>query len=377
MTDKLLKLYIEPSSRCNLACKMCFRNSWIGESLSDMEMSLFKKAIDSMPNSVEDVFFGGMGEPLMNGDIFEMVEYAANRGARTSLLTNGTMLTDEVSRNLLDRGLDKLWVSIDSFDEDEYESIRKNSNFGLVRSNIEGFNSERIRRGAFEHPNKKSPVELGLTFVAMKSNVAQLGRLKRFADEYGVNEINISNVSPTDFFSQSETLFSRVLNLELDYKISGNSKISLPAMDGSLGCVKEGIASLLGISLDEYDTGSRTAERRLRYCRFINDGIAFVRQDGEVSPCMALLHSGRTYIRDKQRTVNHHSFGNVGLQGLSEIWGSEEYAAFRARVLEFDFSPCVQCGGCDFRDENLADCYGNVKPTCGACLWSEDVLSCP
>ena len=378
MTDKLLRLYIEPSSRCNLECKMCFRNTWIGESFSDMEMSVFLNAIDSMPDSVQTVFFGGMGEPLLNKDILAMVEYAANRGVKTNLLTNGTLLTRALSADLLDKGLDMLWVSIDSFDEDGYESIRRKSSFELVRRNIEDFQAEASRRrnAAGQSDNEKS-AELGLAFVAMKSNVTQLGKLKRFADEYGVSEINISNVSPTDYSSQSESLFTRVVMLELDSKTPGNKRINLPAMDDRLEGVSEGITSLLGTDFFNDAPEKMTAERRRRYCRFINDGITFVRHDGQVAPCMALLHTGMTYIRDKLRTVHHHSFGNVRKQGLSDIWGSEEYTSFRARVRDFDFSPCVQCGGCDLRDENRADCFGNEKPTCGACLWSEDVLNCP
>ena len=378
MSDELLKLYIEPSSRCNLACKMCFRNTWIDEAYSDMDMGVFANAVSSMPDSVQTVFFGGMGEPLINRDILGMVELAANRGIRVCLLTNGTMLTRSVSAALLDRGLDMLWVSIDSFDEREYGSIRKNSCFELVRRNICDFNAERsLRQKAAGRKGNGGAAELGLTFVAMKSNVRQLGEFGRFASEHGVSEINISNVYPTDNLSVDDNLFSRALALDLAEKGLWGRRMTLPAMDSNLECVQEGISSLFGTGFGGDCAVSGMEARPQQYCRFINDGKAFVRHDGEVSPCMALLHSGVTYLRGMSRTVRSHSFGNAGKQSLSDIWGSEEYASFRKRVLDFDFSPCVQCGGCDNRDENLADCYGNDKPTCGACLWSEGFLSCP
>ena len=59
--DCLKKLYIEPTARCNLRCKMCFRNSWKNEIIGDMRMETFRKAMTTMPDSVETVFFGGMG----------------------------------------------------------------------------------------------------------------------------------------------------------------------------------------------------------------------------------------------------------------------------------------------------------------------------
>ena len=379
MTDKLLKLYIEPSSRCNLACKMCFRNTWIDESFSDMDMSVFRNTIDTMPESVRTVFFGGMGEPLVHESILSMVEYAANKGVRVELLTNGTLLTREMSAALLDKGLNMLWVSLDSIDEGEYEKIRINSNYRLVKSNIEAFNAERDKRQNTVEwiESEVERASLGLAFVAMKSNVRQLGRLNRFAFTHGVSEINVSNISPTDRESQNESLCSRTVSLGLGAEGSGNPRINLPAMDSNVENVRDGLMSLFTADFDYSPAGSETLARRRRYCRFINEGIAFVRHDGDVSPCIALLHTGVTYLFDNRRVVSHHSFGNTGTHSLADIWESEEYSAFRTRVKEFDFSPCVQCGGCDNRDENLADCFGNTKPTCGACLWSEGVLSCP
>ena len=90
--DCLKKLYIEPTARCNLRCKMCFRNSWKNEIIGDMRPETFRKAMTTMPDSVETVFFGGMGEPLAHPDIVEMVRTASSLGKRVELLSNGTLL---------------------------------------------------------------------------------------------------------------------------------------------------------------------------------------------------------------------------------------------------------------------------------------------
>ena len=47
-----------------------------------------------------------------------------------------------------------------------------------------------------------------------------------------------------------------------------------------------------------------------------------------------------------KRRIRHHAFGNVREQCLGEIWNGEEYRAFRQRVHEFKFAPCLFCGGC-------------------------------
>ena len=90
----LKKLYIEPTTLCNLNCKMCFRHTWFDEKFCHMSMENFRRALETMPRSVETVFFGGMGEPLYHPDIIEMIHMAAATGADVELLTNGTMLSN-------------------------------------------------------------------------------------------------------------------------------------------------------------------------------------------------------------------------------------------------------------------------------------------
>lgn len=371
MTDSLKKLYIEPTSHCNLNCTMCFRKTWIGETFGDMERRDFDAVIKTMPDSVEKIFFGGMGEPLFHRDILDMVRTASMKGKKVELLTNGTLLTQEMSAALLDAGLSALWVSVDSFERTGYENIHQNSNFSLLKTNLSRFNLERYKR-------EECAATLGIAFVAMKSNVSQLGELARFAFENQVNNVNISNVLPTDEASQCESLYTRIVSLELYTQdvVGVYPNVNLPMMDSRLSEVKEGLMGLYSSEANIQFNGVSLL-RRKKYCRFVEEGNAFVRHDGEVSPCMALLHSAATYLDGSRRIVYHHSFGSVKTSKLNEIWDSAAYTDFRRRVKDFEFSPCVHCGGCDNRDDNINDCLGNLKPTCGACLWSEGIISCP
>jgi MoaA/NifB/PqqE/SkfB family radical SAM enzyme len=369
-TRELKKLYIEPTSTCNLACTMCFRKTWIDEAFAHMDISVFNNIMNTMPESVETVFFGGMGEPLNHKDILCMVKAASDCGKRVELLTNGTLLTQDMSVRLLDAGLGMLWVSIDSFDTESYEHIRKNSNFSLIKRNIMKFNAERAKRD--------DAAQLGIAFVAMKSNIGQLGRLAQFAHENSVSKVNISNVIPTDSASLKESLYDRTVSLDLNSQNAHGTypEINIPFMDFQIAGARDGFMDLLRSNCNIMLSGEPVM-RKKRYCRFIEEGNAFVRHDGDVSPCMALLHSGVTYLEGTKRTVYHHSFGNVNEQNLSDIWDSREYTEFRELVRAFDFSPCIQCGGCENREDNRRDCLGNQKPTCGACLWSEGIISCP
>ena len=49
----LKKLYIEPTSKCNLNCKMCFRHTWFDEPFCDLSLEDYKQVLATMPKSVE------------------------------------------------------------------------------------------------------------------------------------------------------------------------------------------------------------------------------------------------------------------------------------------------------------------------------------
>lgn len=99
--------------------------------------------------------------------------------------------------------------------------------------------------------------------------------------------------------------------------------------------------------------------------------------DGEVSPCVALMHSYKCYVLGREKNIRRYTLGNIAQQKVDKIWNSKEFQQFRKKVIEFDFSPCTSCGGCDFSESNEEDCFGNTFPVCGDCLWAQGVILCP
>lgn len=364
------KLYLEPSSRCNLNCEICFRHSWGDEAFGDMDQGTFQTLMDTMPPTVETVFFGGMGEPLVHPELLGMVAQASARAPRVELLTNATLLGRDLSRRLIEAGLDMLWISADSFSPRDPAGREPNHSFARIRGNIRGFNQERLKAGR--------DIGLGLNFVVSKSNADQLPLLPSFARRYRIGEVNVSNVIAHNQKAEREILYDKVLNHNLGGVFDPEAPvIKLPFMNWRQKEAVDGVKGVLASSGIDICLGGHPFTRKARHCRFIDEDTAFVRQDGQVSPCMALLHNGQAYWNGRRRAVHHHSFGRVGPRGLGEIWNSSEYAEFRERVRAFDFSPCIQCTGCDLSEENITDCYGSPQPTCGACLWAEGIISCP
>ncbi|MBR6800171.1 MAG: SPASM domain-containing protein [Eubacteriaceae bacterium] len=366
----LRKLYIEPTNKCNLNCKMCFRNTWFDEAICEMTLEEYKYVLESMPHTVEKIFFGGMGEPMVHKDIFEMISLASHKCEEVELITNGTLLNEQTITSLIDSGLTKLWISIDDLDTENPTLYSGHDNSSSVLNGIRLFN--RIRQ------IKMTGVGLGITFVATRSNVHQLAKLPFFTAQYLIDEVNISNISPTDEDSKDEMLYRNMVNM-FTGPAKGNvlPKVNIPYFDMSIPEAADGIRELMIKQNFEMFFNDQRVMRRTSYCKFVSEGMCFVRSDGNVSPCMALLHNGYTYLNDVKRTIHYATFGNAKETPLSDIWNSEEYRAFRKKVIDFDFSPCIYCGHCDLFEENNEDCIGNTHPTCGGCLWAEGVLSCP
>lgn len=384
MEKEIKKLYVEASSRCNLACKMCFRHSWIDEGYGDLDPAVFERLMDDPAlSSTETVFFGGMGEPLVHPGIIDMVRQASERGMKTELITNGTLLDQDCCEALLSAGLKRLWLSVDDIYEN-YEKIQRGGDFGKVLRHLKCFNE--LRRG--------TDVRLGMTAVLMRDNIANLPGVKDFALQYEADDMNFSHMIPNRPEDEAQTLWFLCDDSSFSTKeylitplIPDQPYEPKPDPDAKRQIPMFAFSKYFKRSLipDEEDPENAElfswkgapAVRRMNYCRFIEEGHCFVRWDGDVAPCMGLLHSSFTYLNGQKRTVWRQSYGNLSGQSLSDIWNSEEYRSFRERVHSFEYSPCYLCSGCERREENRIDCMDNEGPVCGACLWGQGFISCP
>ena len=338
MEQRIRKLYVEASSRCNLACKMCFRHSWIGEKYGDLDPAVFARVMDDPAlRDTGTVFFGGMGEPLVHPALTEMAALAGSRGKTVELVTNGTLLTREKAGELLKAGVSRIWVSIDELYENYIASLRR------IREFAEHFGADDLNLSHII-PNRAQDIEQALwpmcDVAAIKAVTDKLGYTWRFEGFDMGTEIPM-------------------------FKFSQRYKALLFPDEESL------------LEAELFSWKGKPVTRRADWCRFIEEGQCFIRWDGDVSPCMGLLHTADTYLGEHKRRIWHHSFGNVREQSLDEIWNSEEYRAFRERVHAFRYAPCLFCGGCEQLRENKSDCVGSLGPTCGGCLWGQGFAVCP
>jgi MoaA/NifB/PqqE/SkfB family radical SAM enzyme len=366
----LTKVYIEPTVACNLDCITCFRNDW-DQPIGRMSEETFEAIIQSLSvmDQVPSVYFGGIGEPLFHVKTIEWIKRIKKElGVKVELITNGTILTEKKSRELIDSGLDVLWVSIDGATPESYADVRIGTELPTIVENITRFSKMRPA-GHFPTP------EIGVAFVAMKRNIADLPQVIKMGLSFRAKYFSVSNLQPATEDMQKDRLYTRTIKNIAYMPAPHLPKLSLPKMD-----MNELTRDAL---MQAFDSGCNVSFAGNNWggandvCNFVESGTLSIAWTGDVSPCWPLMHNHTTYMHNKKRAIKKHVIGNVKEKNIAALWLDPEYLAYRERLHNFVFAPCTFCGGCEMSESNLEDCLGNSFPSCGGCLWAQGIIQCP
>ncbi len=370
----LKKLYLEPTSNCNLQCITCVRQQWPELADNEMNMELFERLLDQMEAfpKLERVHLGGFGEPLAHPHALEIIRRLSRSGYQVSMNTNGTLVNKDMAAALIDAGVHSIYFSIDAVDEDIFRKIRVNGELDDVTGNM-----LRLRKMK-EELNIYQP-KVGLEFVLMSSNMDQLPLLPKLAKEVGAPTVLVTNL-----LAYSDQMYEEVL-----YEKPGLDRNMGAGVMAPPGWDREAAQHSLpepviwpAVEKDYVLWGSVRLPRMYwgssRRCGFINDDAAVIRWDGSVSPCYGLMYSYNCRLDNRPKEVSSYLLGNVGEEILYDIWNKPEYVKFRYRVRNYNFPSCMDCSNspvCDYAELN-EDCWGN-SPSCADCLWSQGIIRCP
>jgi len=366
----LTKVYIEPTVACNLDCITCFRNAWdqpIGKMTEETFEHIFAglKKLSPIPS----VYFGGIGEPLFHPKTVEWVRRIKTLGTKVELITNGTILNEKITRQLIDAGLDVLWVSLDGATPESFSDVRMGAELPVILENLKRLFKMR-KGGHFPKP------EIGVAFVAMKRNIADLPKIIKLGHTFGAKYYSVSNVQPATPDMQDDRLYLRTMRNIAYLPSPMLPTLSLPKIDfneDTQAALTEAFNSGCNVSFAGNNWGGAND-----VCNFVESGTMSIAWTGEVSPCWPLMHTHISYLHNKPRLSKKHIIGNVSNKSLEEIWLDPEYLSYRERLHNFVFAPCIFCGGCDLSETNEEDCLGNdIAPVCGGCLWAQGIIQCP
>jgi sulfatase maturation enzyme AslB (radical SAM superfamily) len=203
---------IEVTNACNLNCVMCpTQRRDIKRHNPDVfiSLTLFKRLVDEIaclaPDT--DVWLHKDGEPLLHPQILEMIEYSSSKLTNVRLSTNGTLLTDRISRRLLTSGLKSVRVSLDGISKETYERVRKQlpDNPYAHSENPVGYDRvmENLGNLCRLKGEIKSKVDIGVRITKFETTEPEIEGFKRYWAE------RVDTVEVADFLSWSGTIYKR------------------------------------------------------------------------------------------------------------------------------------------------------------------------
>lgn len=287
-----ISIAIEPTTSCNLRCPECpsgLRS--FTRPTGMLQQNVFTHVIDQLSPTLSYLTFYFQGEPYLHPQFLEMVSYASGKGIYTATSTNGHFLKDEISRQTVESGLDRLIISIDGTTQDTYESYRVGGDLTKV---VEG--AKNII--AWKKKLKSKTPHVIFQFLVIRPNEHQIPEVYRLAREIGVDEVKLKTAQIYDYKNGSELI-------PLQNKYSRYRK------------QKDGTYTIKN-SLDNH-------------CwKMWNSCV--ITWDGKVVPCCF----------DKDA---HFVLGDLKEQSFTEIWFGEQYNTFRASLLRSrsEIEICKNC----------------------------------
>ncbi len=298
-------LFVEVTNRCNLACPTCqlgTDQAYKGYDKADLSFENFKKTIDQIPSLVY-VTLQGVGEPLLNKDIMKMIKYSTDKGIATYINTNGTILTETKSRELIDSGLCNLSISVNSFNEEVFAKTRSGASIQKISENIKRFIEIKKEKG-----NKKPIVSFRA--ILMKETEPHMEELVFKANELGIDVLYI------------QLFMSMIADKELM-----ESTLSRKEIDAF--CEKlEKWKKQVGISIVTESFGK--SSNNLGQCKlpWFSPNIT---AEGYVTPCCTISNPSLL------------NMGNIFETPFEQIWNSDKFVEFRANFYRKQPDVCIGC----------------------------------
>jgi radical SAM protein with 4Fe4S-binding SPASM domain len=261
-----------------------------------MSLDDWKKIIDNLDIPLKSIIVGLTGDALINPDVFKMIRYAADKGIKCSMPTNGLILDRFDPDEVLKSGMHKLNVAIDGATQNSYSEYRVGGNLNRVTEALRKV-CLRKRELKLERPH------IMIQFLVMKHNEHEIPKMIELA----------KYIQPDTLYFKAPAMWTSLTGDKREQQNREElAKKWLPTN-------KE---------FQRYDMNLEI-EGAPNVCQFAFDNSVIL-WNGDVSLC-CLDFEG------------HYKFGNLFEKPFKEIFRSEGYQKIRRQVVDKKLEICKGC----------------------------------
>ncbi|HNZ86405.1 MAG TPA: radical SAM protein [bacterium] len=310
----------EPTTKCNLNCRMCYQKQERALCNQDIKLEDVKKSFLPLKGRIKSIGLIG-AEVFMRRDIFEMIHYFNTLNMSVYLATNGTLINDENIEELKNcKNVTGIGYSLDG-PRDYHNFIRGQSYaYDKLLKAIE------LTRNNFNTT---------VNSVIMDDNINYLFEVANIVKDQGVKNYSLQ----FEMFSTKAELeeSARILGIdEKDFAVELKESCTYKFDKGQLFKILNELKKISGLNIliqpnifniypDEYLNGSLREKVKL-YCKDMN--TLRLNAQGSVILC--------PFIK--------REFGNILEQDVSEIWNSEEFINIKKKIISNNLLPiCKRC----------------------------------
>ena len=361
LTPRLSLVAWEITKRCNLVCSHCRASAEDIPYGGELTFSDCCRVLDEIKTVGNPIIILSGGEPLARPDVFEIGRYAASKGFRVVMGSNGTLIDADTARKLKSVPISRIAISLDFPNAELQDKFRGKK--GAFEAAISGIANAR-----------SAGVEVQINSTITKLNVGLLDELIRVALDVGAVAFHPFLLVPTGRGKGLESVelspqeYENALNLVFDKQIELGDKMQFKPTDAPhyMRVVKqrERAGAVLpptiaahpgghpGGAPAGHGGGHPSVNAMTRGC-LAGVGFCFISNEGKVQGC--------GYLTAEAGDLKRQTFG--------EVW-NESSLFCELRDLDNIKGKCGSCeykricGGCRARAYETSGDYLNAEPYC-------------
>lgn len=344
ITPRLQLVAWELTRSCNLYCAHCRGSADSSHYSGELTTEECFKLVDQIMEGGNPILILTGGEPLMRSDVFVIGSYAANRGLRVVMGTNGTLISQEVAAALKKIPISRVGVSLD-FPRAELQDVFRGQK-GAFEAALAGI-ANALNAG----------IEIQINSTITSKNVDLLDELIALALDVGAVAFHPFLLVPTGRGKGLQSLelppeqYEETLNkiYEKQQEIGDRLFFKPTDVPHYMRVVKQRKGESANSETTVPKPGGHPANVMTRGC-LAGTGFAFVSYLGKVKGCGYL---------DVEA-------GDVRKDGFSEIWANSPLFQSLRNLTNLK----GKCGDCEYK-RICGGCRARAYETTGDCLEAE------